>query len=67
MIRTFPLSRQLRVMQAIIAPMEPLPRLHQVLEQKEEIHVQVVIIAQQALVKPFHVLLAPTDKTQAAP
>ena len=66
MIQTLMLSPQLHVMLAITAHMEPLLRLHRVLEQKEETHVQVVTIAQQALVKPFHVLLALTEQTRVA-
>ena len=50
-------------MQAIIALMVPLLRLHQVLEQKVVTHARVVITAQQALVKPSHVLSVPTEQT----
>ena len=66
MMQTLMQSPRLNVMQAIIAHMVPLLRLHQVSEQKVETHAQVVIIAQQALVKPFHVLLAPTEQTPVA-
>jgi hypothetical protein len=59
------LSPRLHVMMAIIAHMEPLLRLHQVLEQRVEIHAQVVIIVQQALVKPSHVLSALIEQTPA--
>ena len=63
MIQTLMLSLRLLAMLAIIAHMVPLLRLHQVSELKVETHAQVVIIAQQALVKQFHVLLAPTGQT----